>query len=206
MVNFLLQLRLKKRELLSLLSAMPSSRYLYEQFLHAELPEDPVARAAVYFYKLRHSIVPSTNVKAGYRAGKIKSTAEDYANVIKRLELLDRRFERVNIECLDFREVIRRYDGPATLFYIDSPYRKKEKYYKGNFSDADHVELSRMLSNIQGKALVSYYGDPLILELYRDWNVYTANTSHVGGVVKVGQTRSIAEEFFFTNYEPPILL
>lgn len=109
----------------------------------------------------------------------------------------------VLLECLDYRDVIAKYDGKDTMFFIDPPYFGKEKHYFGGFTKADHMELARMLHQIKGKCLVTYYGDPLILELYQDFYVRTVE-ARVGAIVKadLGQERRKETEFFFMNYNP----
>ena len=73
------------------------------------------------------------------------------------------------IEHDDFRTIIRKYDSPDTLFYVDPPYIGKEKYYAGGFTEKDHLELADLLNRIEGKAIISYYDDPLLLNIYRGW-------------------------------------
>lgn len=56
----------------------------------------------------------------------------------------------------DYKEVIRRYDSIDTFFYLDPPYEiaiKKGGYYE--HSDIDLEEMSKLLSNIKGKFLMS---------------------------------------------------
>lgn len=63
-------------------------------------------------------------------------------------------------ECLDFEEHIKKYDSPKTLFYVDPPYYTTEaNYFRGDeyFGREGHKRLAEVLSNIQGKFLLSYY-------------------------------------------------
>jgi site-specific DNA-adenine methylase len=61
-----------------------------------------------------------------------------------------------------------------TLFYLDPPYYKKEFYYKNhNFlNPQNHIDLSNILKNIDGKFLLSYQNNDFIIDLYKDINVY----------------------------------
>ncbi|MFP7486460.1 DNA adenine methylase [Priestia filamentosa] len=147
-------------------------------------------------------MIPANNVKSGWRSGKVKSTAYDYQNAVSRLDQFEKRLRSVMIECLDFREIIQRYDSPNTFFYIDPPYVGREAYYKGGFTEQDHIELAELLQNIKGKALISYYPDPLILSLYKNWNIESAEAVTGSGVCKAenGQKRRKAEELFIMNY------
>jgi len=83
------------------------------------------------------------------------------------------RLQGVVIENLDFRECIAKYDGPDTLFYLDPPYFDCDYYNerKGLFPYRDHYDLSKILSQIQGMAVVSYYPHPAVEDLYKGWKV-----------------------------------
>jgi DNA adenine methylase len=135
LVNFLLVLRKRKDDLINSLSSLPTSRYLTEKWQNEPRLEDDFERAVRWFYILRQIIVPHNNQKSGWRSGKVKNTATDYQNAITRLDSFEQRMSRVIIECLDFREIIERYDSSETLFFLDSPYVNREKMYKGGFTD-----------------------------------------------------------------------
>ncbi|MEK4297502.1 DNA adenine methylase [Paenibacillus sp. FSL R5-0914] len=201
LINFLLTLRERRDELISSLSTLPTSRYLFEKWQHEELPKDPLERAVRWYYLLRNCIIPANGIKSGWRSGKIKNTASDFQNSLAKLEAFEERFSRVMIECLDYKNMIQRYDSPGTFLFVDPPYVHREHYYK--FAFDEHVELATMLHNIQGKCMVTYYGDPLILDLYKDWHCETFEAK-VGTVSKaeLGQTRRIEKEYVFMNYKP----
>lgn len=201
LVNFLMVLRERRDELIDALGSLPTSRYLFGMWQSSPLPDDPFERAVRWFYILRQKIIPHNNQKSGWRAGKIKNTAVDYQNAVQKLYAFEQRFRRVMIECLDFREVIRRYDSLETLFYVDPPYVGREHFYKGGFSRQDHIDLARLLNKVKGKVLVTYYADPLIFELYRDWHVHQVD-SYIGTVCKVGEAKKEGTEYIFMNYEP----
>ncbi len=201
LINFLLVLRERRSELISALASLPTSRFLFEKWQREALPEDPFERAVRFFYCLRQCIIPANGVKSGWRSGKIKNTANDYQNAVDKLEAFEERFRRVMIECLDYKEIIKRYDSPGSFLYVDPPYVNREHFYK--FAFDEHERLAEMLHHLQGKCMVSYYGDPLILELYSDWHCTTFK-SKVGTVAKaeLGQTRRDEVEYVFTNYKP----
>ncbi|WP_054943596.1 DNA adenine methylase [Paenibacillus ihuae] len=207
LLHFLWTLRNDKQGLMAALASMPTSRSLFHQICKSPTPADPIERAAYWFYLLRQRIIPTNGAPSGFRYGKVKNSAVDYQNAVGRLETFERRMSGVLLECLDFRDVISKYDGPETLFFLDPPYFGKEKHYFGGFTKSDHMELARMLHQIQGKCLVTYYGDPFILDLYSDFHVRTV-TARVGAVVKaeLGQARRRETEFFFMNYDPDSLM
>jgi DNA adenine methylase len=67
------------------------------------------------------------------------------------------RLQQLTVENLDCVEVIKKYDGPDTFFYIDPPYWTKEHYYTQAFGREQHKELADCLRVIQGKFALSYY-------------------------------------------------
>jgi len=71
------------------------------------------------------------------------------------------------IEKLDYIDVIKKYDSKETFFYVDPPYMNKEKYYiNHDFTPDSHVELAKVLNNIQGRFLLSYFYFDGLKELY----------------------------------------
>ncbi|WP_052646867.1 DNA adenine methylase [Paenibacillus terrae] len=203
LVNFLMMLRSRRDDLIEALVSIPTSRHLYETWAKESLPEDNFQRAVIWYYLLRQMIIPSNNIPSGWRSSKIKSTATDYQNSIRRLNDFEKRLRTVMIERLDFRECILRYDSPETFFFVDSPYYGKSHYYKGNFSEKDFRDLADMLHNIKGKCLVTYYGHPFILELYKGWRFTTLETKVVSTITKAskGEKKRKETEYLFMNFE-----
>jgi len=90
---------------------------------------------------------------------------------LSRLEpLLDaahERLEGVVFENLDWAEVITRYDGPNTLFYLDPPYWGCEADYgKGLFDRDQFALMAKTLGSIQGAFVLSINDVPEIRELF----------------------------------------
>ena len=74
--------------------------------------------------------------------------------------LLDKLNKVSAYECLDFEKHINKYDSKETLFYLDPPYYSTQgQYYRGNehFGREGHQRLANLLSNIDGKFILSYY-------------------------------------------------
>jgi DNA adenine methylase len=111
----------------------------------------------------------------------------------------------VYIENLNFRECIRRYDGPETLFYCDPPYVGKEKGYPEHpFGEQDHRDLAAILHGARGKVVLSYYPHPLIDELYPDWRrderQFMVSSYGITGRSKA-KTKPRATELLLMNFE-----
>jgi len=199
-VNFLLVLRDDPEKLAKALSSLPYSRSLYETWKWSEKPKNKFDRAVRWFYLNRAGDACGNNHKSGWRHGKSVNPARDYYSVIETLDEFANRFKNVMIECRDFRKIIQTYDSEDTLFYIDPPYRGNENRYKGGFTDQDHIDLANLLETIKGKALVSYYQDELIDQLYRGWRRIEIDSYNFSQVIKE-QERPKRTEILFLNYD-----
>ena len=83
------------------------------------------------------------------------------ANLEKRFVPVHRRLQRVIIEELPWQEVLERYDGPDTAFYLDPPYPGHQVSYGVNMRSLDeHRALWRSLKRLEGRWLLSTYDDP----------------------------------------------
>ncbi|UVE51442.1 DNA adenine methylase [Haloferax larsenii] len=166
LITFFEVLRDRRDELLDWLRHTPYSRRLYNEYAddyHSDNhPTDPVVRAGRYWYLVqagfngdltkRNSFSTSTSAR-GYPSD---SQGRNYHRSRERLEAFSRRFQAVTIECLDWREVIDRYDSDTTVFYVDPPYLavRSEGYYPNH--GIDHDALIQRLADIQGEAVISY--------------------------------------------------
>ena len=62
------------------------------------------------------------------------------------------------IENLDFRIVIRKYDSESAFFYFDPPYPGKN-WYNYNFTESDFLDLADFLKRTKGKYLLNLDAD-----------------------------------------------
>ena len=84
------------------------------------------------------------------------------------LEQVQLRLKGVKIENRDFEPILKTYDRPDALFYLDPPYLGTEKLYEGIFGWEDHLRLAANLKELKGRFVLSYNDDPRIRKLY-DW-------------------------------------
>jgi len=122
-----------------------------------------------YAFLLRHAFSSITHEKIGfsYSASSYKPDKpcpEPKIQILMRKLKKEENIEKLDkiskFECLDFQDLIEKYDSSETLFYVDPPYKSTEKnYYRGtdHFGEAGHARLAKVLKNIKGKFILSYY-------------------------------------------------
>lgn len=146
-------------------SATPYSREEYSHCLATwESCDDPVERAYRWFVASRMSFGgifgSSWGSVVASSSHSMAETSASWISAVIRLEHAHLRLMRVQVENQDFRRVLRRYDTPETLFYVDPPYvpaTRRSGSYRHEMTLADHKELVGLLLGLKGMALLSGY-------------------------------------------------
>ena len=77
------------------------------------------------------------------------------------LEAAHERLDGVVFECLDWSDVLQRYDGRDTLFYLDPPYFGNEADYgKGMFAAGDFERMAELFAGLAGAFILSINDTP----------------------------------------------
>lgn len=122
-----------------------------------------IQRAARFFYVVKISFGCDTRTYA--------TSSKQVDNAVEYLVKVRERLRGVNIENKDFADLIKVYDRPTALFYLDPPYVDTEKYYEGPFCAQDHHRLREVLSHVKGRFILSYNDHSLVRELYADCRI-----------------------------------
>lgn len=154
------------RELVELL---PNSRSFFNDYRHTwKEPKDPVERAARWFLVARQSFSAnwgnSWGTSVGHATGGMASQSAKWINSIAGLPEIHARLRRVQVEQMDFRHVLRRYQGPGYLAYCDPPYvmsTRRGGRYACELTDQDHQELVDILLRYDGAVILSGYRSAL---------------------------------------------
>jgi len=119
-------------------------------------------------------------------------TANKWRGRLKLLPWWHERLSRVQLDCRDALEVVRYWDSPDTVFYLDPPYVHETRVlgnlnrYKHEADDAHHRDLVEVLLAIQGQAVLSAYEHPLYEPLLSaGWRLHRIETA----CYAVGKTR-----------------
>ena len=141
--------------LMKRLSILPFSREIHR--IAREIVEDPkadaVTKAVMLFYLSRTSMFGT----GGFAVSKgERQLAKDLATVIAMIKEFAKKFRDVVLENKDFREVIKLYDSPRTLFYLDPPYvsatedQGRESYFRYPFTQGDLWSMAATLKTVKG--------------------------------------------------------
>ena len=148
---------------------LPVSRELYEEYMRTwPAIHDPVEQAVRWYYIARQSFggmfgnAWGTVVNSSTR-GMAQTTAS-WRSSFENLPEVHERMQRVQIECADWRDILKRYSGPGWLAYCDPPYvagTRKAGGYDHELKNDDHEELIETLLKYNGAVLLSGYNHPL---------------------------------------------
>jgi len=153
----------------------------------------PVERAWAFMVRQNMGFSGTGSTNGGsWRRNFMSSRSCAYAcnEWLMRLSMLDAwrwRLMTVQIDCRDALEVIRYWDSPTTLFYVDPPYvtetRKTLNAYAYEMTVEQHKELVELLLGIKGKAVVSGYEHSLYSPFAQaGWKVHKFHTAcHAAG-------------------------
>jgi len=149
------------------LEFLPNSREEFMAMRYGYGATD-IQKAAVWIYVRKNSF-GGKGGPAGYGTQK-KSGGTSNASRLNRMDAIaaaNRRLDAVNIEHLDWRECLTKYDGPETLFFVDPPYMDgAQKYYADTFSPRDHEELKDALMALTGQWILTLSDTPTARRLY----------------------------------------
>lgn len=177
----------KYPRLQTLLELTPYSRAEYYECAETwQSCDDDVERARRWFATARMGFSgQSIGRNAGWKytvAAASTLATSSYLSAIEHLPAIHRRLRMVQLDCRDWRVVLTAYDRPDTLFYLDPPYildtRVGGKRYSHELTDNDHHQLTNVLLNIKGMAILSGYASEIYQPLETaEWQRIDYNVS-----------------------------
>ena len=165
--------RVLKRRLLF----TPYSRQEFAEALRVLAEEkDPNERAWAFFTAQNQGFSGTAKTVGNWSRVFVscRGMAKSASRWLGRLGYLDawhRRFMRVQIDQRDALDVLRYWDSPETLFYLDPPYMAqsraegKTNVYAHEADDAHHAALLDLLPSLQGAVVLSGYDAPIYRQL-----------------------------------------
>ena len=107
---------------------------------------------------------------------------------------LHERLAPVVVEQLPYADLIRRYDGPDVLFYLDPPYvGGEEDYGLGVFDRGDFERLAEQLAAIAGRFILSINDHPVARAAFGRFSIEEVETTYMLQVGTTGAGKRITE-------------
>jgi DNA adenine methylase len=98
----------------------------------------------------------------------------------------------VVVENMDYQRLIKVYDRPGALFYLDPPYLGTEKYYDSGFNLDDHHKLCSVLRELKGRFILSYNDTEYLKEIYKDFHIeLISRNNNLAAKCKPGEYKEI---------------
>jgi DNA adenine methylase len=170
LVNLLRQAKWHHPELERELALIPNSRELFKLFLaHPGITE--IQRAARFLLINRWSFSGQmdsygTNRTSGGSGGNTR-----LSGIRENITAVHERLDRVNVENLDWSELIRRYDAPGTFFFFDPPYIRASDTNYAAWKPETMQAFRNALDRIQGKWIVTVDDSPECREIFKGFNL-----------------------------------
>jgi DNA adenine methylase len=142
-----------------------------------------IQRAARYLYLLKNSFASLIRHPV-FHWHVVQPPGFNPERLPELLQNTHKRLERVQIDCLPYEVVLRNYDRPSTLFFLDPPYFGR-KLYRYNFEESDFQKLAEQLRDIKGKFVLTLNDVPEVRTLFHHFHIlgvelpYTAQ-KHAG--------------------------
>lgn len=105
------------------------------------------------------------------------------------------RLKNVIIKNESFEKVVKEYDSPTTLFYLDPPYEYTLNMNHYTHNSITPEQVYDVCKNIKGKFILSYDYSPSILKLFKEFDIKIVKT-----VYTVGLTVQKKKEVVIKNF------
>jgi DNA adenine methylase len=196
-VNFFRVCQQHYEELLRYFRFSVVSRQWFD-LLKAENPETltDIQRAARHLYLLRNCFASLVRNPV-YHRNVVQPPSFNLESLPQLIENAHKRLERVQLECAPYEEILRRFDRPTTLFYLDPPYWGRS-LYRHNFSEADFNTLAERLAKIHGKFVLSLNDVPEVRALFGRFRIHEVEL-HYTSQKAAGRCY---KEVLITNFQP----
>ena len=157
-------------QLVALLALLPYSRAYYRivrDLMRTDRDFGSLVGAALIFYFYNTSFLGKAGKGFAYATHPSHNHATSFRSRTWAILKYAETWRDVTIEQLDFREVLKKYDGPKTVFYLDPPYpNRAEEYYGVKFTADDLRDMATMLAQVRGRFLLKI--DEEMYDMIRD--------------------------------------
>jgi site-specific DNA-adenine methylase len=186
------------------------ARELFEKY--KEVSEDSLEDAVRFFYVNTMGYSGLNNTLSGLHNVESRNFQTVMENKIKRFPEIAKRFKGVVIEQEDFRQIIKRFDGPNSLLFCDPPYVSGGVNYQkmsGNSDITDendwtgesgenlYGDLWDLLLHLQGKFVLTF---DIIPEPLADAGFFIQPVERYNYSASSADERSTQTEYIIRNF------
>ena len=144
--------------------------------------------------------------KSKSRRGMSQAVSQWLGKIEDNLPKAVERLKVVQIENMDYKDLLKKYDGEDTLFYLDPPYihktRKMTYQYAHEMEDEQHEGMIDILLHIKGKAILSGYDNEIYNKLSNNgWKKVFLGEYEKRSEKASNESRSKGQEFVWINYD-----
>lgn len=196
-------------ELIKKLQLTPYSREEYYKCRDTWMyEEDEVEKARKFYVATLQSFSSIGNGEWGYaktssRRGMSARVSSWLSSIDKNMVDVVERLREIQIEHLDILDLIKKYDTPDTLFYLDPPYisqsRSSKEVYKYEMSEEQHKMLANNLLSIKSKVILSGY-DNDIYNVLEDIGWYKILLGEYAKFSSKKEKKDKGKEYVWVNY------
>ncbi|MBL4951050.1 DNA adenine methylase [Neobacillus sp. YIM B02564] len=212
LVSFFSILRddIKSKKLIDKIHLTPFSR---EEFYNCRdtwrQETDEIEKVRKWYVTVMQSFSTSMQswkpTKSKSRRGMAQSVSQWLGHIENNLPLAVERMKMLQVENVDFKELLKKYDSPDTLFYLDPPYihetRKMTYTYEHELENERHTELVKILLNLKGKCILSGYDHEIYNELIEHgWKKVNLGEFAKRSIKTIDEEKEKGKEFVWINY------
>jgi DNA adenine methylase len=169
-VNFFRVCQWHYEELVRYLRYCLVSRKLHElQLISNPAALTDIQRAGRFFYLQKNSF-GGLILKQKFHYGVTQNSNYNLERIPEAIERAHKRLLRVQIESLPYEQILKKYDRPTTVFYLDPPYWGP-KLYRHNFTEDDFRLLAERLSRLKGRFILSLNDRREVRETFESFRI-----------------------------------
>ena len=197
--NYFKVIRDCPNELCEALLFTPYSRDEYENSYKHEANETDIEKARKFAVRCFMGFGNSNRYKNGFRTSQQSNSPQIpklWKKIPEELHLASMRLLNTQIENLDYKKLLQRYNSEEVFIYLDPPYLPNVRtpyLYKNEMDIKDHEELLDIILKHPSKIMISGYSNPLYENALKNWKKLTKNNQVESGRIK--------EEAIWMNYE-----
>ena len=187
LVNFFRVLRNREQadELRYQLDLTPYSREEWQacrEIIRRGDAADLIEYARCWFVCMHQAFAGRVDDGCGWRFATQPShnPAQSYRSAIALLPSFVARLSEVIVEHKEALQVLRQFDRPGTLYYLDPPYlpeTRKAHGYRHEMTYAQHAQFLDTVTHLQAMVILSGYDAPLYQDALAGWQCVRRNTT-----------------------------